>query len=197
LLPVAVRTLSVFLTAIFTLFGVYSVPVLADSSGGQLICEGTYALCSSAACTKSSKHPGNADCRCEGPLQGLNVGDSTCQSRAAKLTSTFSLWDLTATPSKPAKHSLGCTGDEGGEWAFCLDAPCEVGADGTVTCHCKVSAASEYYTFSDTCPADAREQHAICGKLWSGALQAELLSGYSQLWSFYADIPKLEYCPAH
>jgi hypothetical protein len=123
------------------------------------------------------------------------VGDSTCQSRAAKLTSTFSLWDLTATTSKPAKHSLGCTGDEGGEWAFCLDAPCDVGTDGSVTCHCKLNAASDYYTFSDICPADAKQRHTLCGKLWSGALQAELLSGYSQLWSFYADIPKLEYCP--
>lgn len=141
-----------------------------------------------------SNDPGKVFCDCEGPLEGLNVGDSSCQQRAAKLTSTFSLWDLTATTSRPAKHSLGCTGTDAGAWAFCLDAPCEI-VDGQVKCHCALSAASEYYTFTGQCPADAKERHAECGKLWSGALQAELLSGYSQLWSFYADIPRLEYCP--
>ncbi|SFN22365.1 hypothetical protein [Dokdonella immobilis] len=167
----------------------------ANSSGGQQICDGRYALCSSAACSIDAKDPQHATCRCEGPLDGLNIGDSTCQSRAATLTSTFSVWDLTRTAKKAAKHSLACTGEDAGVWAFCLDAPCAVHADGSVTCHCTMSEASDYYTFTDACPADAKARHAACGRVWSAALQAELLSGYSQLWSFYADIPKLEYCP--
>lgn len=171
------------------------LPAFADSSGGQQICEGSYALCSSAACSKDESDPTKVSCICEGPLQGLNVGDSTCQQRAAQLTSTFSLWDLTATATKPAKSSLGCTGANAGEWAFCLDAPCTV-TDGVVSCTCSLSTASDYYTFTDSCPTDAAAQTAQCGKLWSAALQAELLSGYSQLWSFYADIPELVYCPA-
>jgi len=182
---------------LFALTRAYLVPsaAFADSSGGQLICDGTYALCSSAACEKDPDDPSKSQCRCEGPLQGLNVGDSTCLARAAQLTSTFPLWDLTATPTKPAKRSLGCTGKDAGEWAFCLDAPCEV-AEGVVTCRCSVTAASDYYTFTDRFPADPAEQSKLCGGLWSAALQAELMSGYSQLWLFYADIPKLEYCPA-
>lgn len=169
--------------------------VRADSSGGQVICLGRYALCSSAQCTVIAGDKEHVSCACELPPEGLNIGDSTCQQRAQKLTSTFSLWDLTATKDKKAKRSIACTGEHAGAWAFCLDAPCTEESDGKATCTCKLMPKSDYYTFIRDCPPSGSALADTCGKIWSGALQAELLSGYSQLWSFYADIPKLEYCP--
>ncbi len=54
---------------------------------------------------------------------------------------------------------------------------------------------SEYFTLTADCPASEAARAEACHKTWSAALQAKLLSGYSQLWSFYADIPELDYCP--
>jgi len=167
----------------------------ADESGGQTICLGRYALCSSAECHPIENEPESVRCDCEVPPEGLNVGNSSCQSRAASLTSTFSLWDLTATETKAAKRSLACTGELGGPWAFCLDARCTETDAGGAECTCDLRPASDYYTFTDRCPETEAERRESCGKIWSAALQTELLSGYTQLWSFYADIPELEYCP--
>ena len=65
----------------------------ADTSGGQRICDGPYALCSSAKCQTIDGDPSHVQCVCVGPLQGLNIADFTCQARTDQLTSTFSLWD--------------------------------------------------------------------------------------------------------
>ncbi len=168
-------------------------PAWADSSGGQVVCLGRYALCSSAQCSQIDNDKEHVRCDCELPPEGLNIGDSTCQERAQNLTSTFSLWDFTKTKDKKAKFSLACTGGNANAWAFCLDAPCTT-KDGKTTCTCKLKPSSDYYTFTPDCPSSEATLTEACGKIWSGALLAELLSGYSQLWSFYADIPKLNYC---
>jgi len=167
----------------------------ADTSGGQRICDGPYALCSSARCTGIDGDPGHVLCRCEGPLQGLNIGNSSCQARTGRLTSTFSLWDATAAGHKPAKSSLACTGGNAGKWAFCLDAPCELDR-GTLSCRCELKPASDYYTFTNACPTDADALRSACAETWSAASQAELNSGFSQLTPFYGNPPKLTYCPA-
>jgi hypothetical protein len=168
----------------------------ADTSGGQRICDGPYALCSSAKCQAIDDDPSHVKCTCEGPLQGLNIANSSCQERTDQLTSTFSLWDPTATGHKPAKSSLACTGSNAGKWAFCLDAPCNV-EKGTVSCRCQLNPASEYYTFINVCPVDGRSLRAACAEIWSAASQTELLSGFSQLTPFYGNPPKLAYCPAN
>jgi hypothetical protein len=178
------------------MFLLVSYASAADTAGGQTICLGRYALCSHAKCERIANDPGHVKCTCEGPLNGLNIANSSCQSRAQNLISTFSLKDLGVPDSPPAKRSLACTGDNAHEWAFCLDAPCNGNSDsGTVSCTCKLSLRSNYYTFAKACPANAKELHSICGEIWSAAELTELISGYSQLWSFYADTPKLEYCP--
>ena len=177
------------------MFLVVNCASAADTSGGQTICLGRYALCSHAKCEAIANDTKLVKCTCEGPLNGLNIANSTCQSRVQALTSTFSLKDLGVPDSPPAKRSLACTGENAHEWAFCLDAPCDE-KNGIVSCTCKLKKKSDYYTFAKACPANARELHAICGEIWSGAELSELISGYSQLWSFYADTPKLEYCPA-
>ena len=169
-------------------------PAAADSSGGTRICEGPYALCSSAKCQPIGGDPAHVKCACEGPLNGLNIGDSSCQSRTDRLTSTFSLWDITATRRKPAKRSISCTGDNANKWAFCLDAPCGV-ENGAVACTCRLGPASDYIILTGGCPADDKALRAACAQIWSSASQAELMSGYSQLTPFYGDPPKIAYCP--
>jgi hypothetical protein len=168
----------------------------ADTSGGQRICDGPYALCSSAKCQTIDGDPSHVQCVCVGPLQGLNIADSTCQARTDQLTSTFSLWDPTATDHKPAKASLACTGSNAGKWAFCLDAPCSV-EDGAVSCRCQLNPPSDYYTITDACPTDGTALRTACAEIWSAATQAELSSGFSQLAPFYGNPPKLSYCPAN
>jgi len=164
-----------------------------DESGGQLICLGRYALCSSAECQPIENEDSAVLCDCELPPEGLNVGNSTCQSRAEKLTSTFSLWDLTATVDKPAKRALLCEGEPARAWAFCLDSPCTRKGDGA-RCTCPLAEPSAYYVFVEECPASEEERAKMCSTTVSAAMLTQLLSGYSQLWPFYADIPRLEYC---
>ena len=164
----------------------------AFAQGGMQVCDGRYALCSSALCTPSGKNADGEDvaaCVCEPPLEGLNIGESSCQQRASALTSTFSLWDLTQTATKPAKSVLVCEGDNANAWTYCLDAPCEV-IDGKTICTCPIVASSDYYTFGGNCDTEN-----ACDKLWSAATLPALLGGYGELWPFEADIPKLQYCP--
>ena len=67
---------------------------------------------------------------------------------------------------------------------------------GIVSCRCQLNPASDYYTFINVCPSDETLLRAACAEIWSGASQAELLSGFSQLTPFYGNPPKLAYCPA-
>ena len=169
-------------------------PAQADGSGGTRICDGRYVLCSSAQCRRIPGDPTHVTCSCEGPLNGLNIGDSSCQSRTEKPTSTFSLYDLMAASNRRAKVPVSCSGANANTWAFCLDAPC-IAAKGGVSCTCKVAPASDYTVFAVACPKDKAALEAVCTKIWSSASQAELTSGYSQLTPFYGNPPKLTYCP--
>jgi len=167
----------------------------ADTSGGQQICDGQYALCSSAQCQPIGGDPSKVSCTCEGPLRGQNIANSACAARENSLTSTFSLWDPTKTPTKPAKQVLGCIGANANQWAFCLDAPCSV-VNGKTICQCALKPASDAYTFIDACPADAGSLKEACGNIWSAASKAELESGYSQLKATSSAAPVMAYCPA-
>jgi hypothetical protein len=167
----------------------------ADTSGGQQICDGPYALCSSAQCQPIVGDPTKVTCSCEGPLRGQNIANSACAARERSLTSTFSLWDPTTTPTKPAKPVLGCLGGSANQWAFCLDAPCTV-ENGKTTCQCALKPASDAYVFASACPTDAASLKDACGKIWSAASKAELESGYSQLKAVSSPAPEMTYCPA-
>jgi len=167
----------------------------ADTSGGTRVCEGPYALCSSAQCQPIDGDTRHVTCACEGPLNGLNIGNYSCLKRTEALTSTFSLWDLTPTGNKPAKKSVSCSGENSGKWAFCLDAPCNV-ENGRVSCKCKLHrAASAFIAFVDQCPADGAALHSICAQIWSSATSKELQSGYSQLAKFYGAPSEIALCP--
>ncbi len=77
----------------------------ADTSGGPRVCDGPYALCSSAKCQAVGGDPSHVKCTCEGPLQGLNIANSSCRARTDRLTSTFSLWaQPRRATSQPSHH---------------------------------------------------------------------------------------------
>lgn len=188
----------VLLRSIFIL--VSSLIVVARSgnaaeSGGQILCESRYALCSSALCKPISGNSAEVSCACEGPLNGLNIANSSCKARTDSLTSTFSLHDPSTNGGKAAKSALTCAGNNANVWAFCLDAPCTI-ENGAPTCRCMLQAKSDFYTFADTCPANVSALRAACGQIWSGASRPELESGFSQLVPFFGYPPKLEYCQA-
>ena len=77
----------------------------AVDSGGQIICEGRYALCSSAQCKPIPGSSSEVNCACEGPVDGLNIANSSCNARTDMLTSTFSLHDPSITGRKAAKSA--------------------------------------------------------------------------------------------
>ena len=116
-------------------------PAAADNSGGSRICEGPYALCSSAVCQAMAGDQTHVKCACEGPLNGLNIGDLSCKERTERLTSTFSLLDITSTRAKPAKSLISCAGENKNVWAFCLDAPCSADK-GRLSCTCQLKSFS-------------------------------------------------------
>jgi hypothetical protein len=170
-------------------------PAAADNSGGSRICEGPYALCSSAVCQAMAGDQTHVKCACEGPLNGLNIGDLSCKERTERLTSTFSLLDITSTLTKPAKSLISCAGENKNVWAFCRDAPCSADK-GRLSCTCQLNPSpSDYVIFASACLADNRALRAACAQIWSSASQAELMSSYSQLAPFYGDPAKLAYCP--
>lgn len=166
----------------------------ADTTGGDTVCDGQYALCSSAQCHAIDGDPTRVTCDCEGPFRGQNVANTTCKSREKSLMSTFSMWDFTATATKTAKQSMFCGGANAGAWAFCLDAPCKV-ENGKTSCTCQLKPASDYYTFTETCPGSAADQKAACSKIWSAANKAEQDSGYAQLAAKTTNPSKIAYCP--
>jgi hypothetical protein len=189
-----IRAGSLVATLIFgAAISLWGTAARADASGGQRICDGRYALCSSAQCQPIPGDPKHVTCSCEGPLRGLNIANSSGAVREYQLTSTFSLRDPAGAPDQAPKSSMACTGENAGKWAFCLDAPCTAGSGG-VSCTCELSAASDYYTFTSACPTDGKALHAACALTWSAASKAELLSGYSQLAPFYGYPPELAYC---
>lgn len=166
----------------------------ADTSGGQTICDGRYALCSSARCDEMAGDPSHVACHCEGPLKGRNIANSACAAREKALTSTFSLYDPTGGPDRKATSVLSCTGAKARSWAFCLDAPCtETG--GKVTCRCELKPATDFYAFTATCPSGDAALAAACGLIWSAASREELESGVAQLSAGLSGAPRLSYCP--
>jgi hypothetical protein len=126
-----------------------------------LMCDGTYALCIKAPCSKTE----NADhVQCECIIQtGWNMGPDTisCAQRAKSLTSTYSnnFNKGSATVSCPAKQ----------EWAWCYGASCARNSkhpNEFATCTCPVKdSLTVILTAADKCP----DMDQICSHMWSGA----------------------------
>jgi len=141
-----------------------------DDSARGVVCEGRYALCSSASCTpipvydvKSGKIVvGKALCDCV-VANGPSLGDRSCADRAPQgdgryLVAAFSFGETAIHPA------MGCP--TGGAWASCDDQPCVVDPKDAskAQCTCQVRTDGEYQTLGGNC------DKAKCGTtLWAGA----------------------------
>lgn len=174
---------------------VFTAFVQAAQLIGGNFCFGEYALCSSAFCTPVAGNSGMVDCHCYGIYQGLNIGHSSCQSRAENLTSTFSVQNQFASNLQPQAYSLLCSGDDAGPWASCLDAPCTT-ESGSVVCQCPVQSASENTFYTETCPTTAEQLRSVCAQMRSAALNSNTTrENEALLSSFYYPPPTAKACP--
>src|SRR4029077_20061622 len=82
------------------------------------LCESTYALCTTAACTPVAGKDDTVSCACD-VKNGYSAGQETCQS--AKETSEGK---QVRSRYYPVKSYAVCSNDR--PWAWCLDKPCIV-----------------------------------------------------------------------
>lgn len=162
---------------------------------GNKYCVEGYALCSTAFCNPIPDNSTHVTCQCLGPFSGLNVGNTSCQSRAQRLTSTFSLQNqfTDSIPPQPPLYRVHCTGRYAGQWASCFDAPCST-AQGTVTCTCPLRPKSDNLYLSQECPTTREEYEAACSRLRSSAMAAAY-ADEAILQSFYGNPPSYTECP--
>jgi hypothetical protein len=140
-----------------------------DAAGKSVVCEGRYALCTSAACTpipvrdaKTGKMiVTRALCECA-VANGPSLGDLPCAERAPQgdgrfLVSTYSFGETATHPAM--------TCPTGTPWAFCYDQPCVVDPKdpSKAQCTCQVHTDGEFQTLGGNC------DKTKCGTLWSAA----------------------------
>jgi hypothetical protein len=132
-----------------------------------IICEQSYALCTSAACIPDPKNPDKSICDCV-VQQGKSAGFTVCKNRkpyidkhqATHLISTFSFEQLTA------KKSLTCP--KGMPWSNCVDMPCTIDPQNAnrAICLCQLRDTEVFFTFGGNC-----EKSACTSGFWSGAIR--------------------------
>jgi hypothetical protein len=158
------------------LLAVCCFSVHARTSGGDVVCYGKYALCSSAKCVPVPGSKGKSVCNCI-VEDGASLGNLSCEERkprvekyGAKLIySSFSFrnkpWQMLKCPSGKA-------------WTFCLDMPCFVSPHDPkkAICTCDVKTTGEFYTEGGACNPDECSNH-----LWSAATSDALTTGTSAL----------------
>lgn len=130
-----------------------------------IVCEQTYALCTSAMCIPDPKDPAKLICDCA-IQQGKSAGFTSCvkrkpymdQYRATHLVSTFSFEQFSS------KKFMTCP--KGKPWSNCVDMPCTVDPQNTnhAICLCQLSAAEEFFTFGGSC-----DSNTCATGFWSGA----------------------------
>jgi len=135
------------------LFLITVVSFASAQTGKGHVCEGLYALCTSAPCIPDPTDPEKkAVCSCE-VLDGRSFGFHACPQRKAstdsngvtKVTSTFS---FAQAPTKPV---LVCPA--GKPWTDCLDSPCIVDPmDPThAICTCGIERKGSFVTLGGDC----------------------------------------------
>jgi hypothetical protein len=128
-----------------------------------LMCNGTYALCIKAPCSKKTEDV-NHNIQCECIIEtGWNMGPASisCDQRSKSLTSTYSnnFNNGSATVSCPTAQ----------KWAWCYGASCARNSkhpNEFATCTCPVKDSLTVILTSNTKCSKVDE---ICGHIWSGA----------------------------
>ena len=133
----------------------------ADFKGAATMCNGTYALCIKAPCSKTPDKAGNYPCECI-IRTGWNMGPSSCDERASKLTSTYS------NDFNNGSRNVSCPKPTT-TWAWCYGASCVKDPkhpNTLATCLCPVKdSPAVILTAQEKCP----QADQICSQLWSGA----------------------------
>jgi len=144
----------------------------------NVICDGPYALCTSAPCVPDPRDPQNKSiCECVVEM-GKSFGNSTCEERKAKalpdgtktVVSTYSFEQV------PVTQLMSCP--SGKPWSNCLDYPCTVDPLDTkrAVCSCKIERQGEWVTYGGSCVQGS------CGLgYWSGATKDAYLGGSKYL----------------
>lgn len=156
-------------TMLAILMMLVAIPVFAQAqtaAPSPILCNGKYALCTSAQCIPDPRNPKMAICECV-VQNGNNMGFSTCQQRTpsqdsnevSHVLSTFSFQEF------PNKKGMAC--QSGGVWSNCLDQPCTVNPlnPNQAICSCPlVTGSSSYLTFGGNCDTNTCKTG-----FWSGA----------------------------
>jgi hypothetical protein len=148
------------------IFGMFLSNAYAGTSPHAIVCEQSYALCTSAACIPDPKNPDKSICDCV-VQQGKSAGFTACKKRkpsvdqynVTHLISTFSFEQFAS------KKSLTCP--KGMPWSNCVDMPCTVDPHNTnrAICLCQVNTTQAFFTFGGDC-----KTNACTSGFWSGAV---------------------------
>ncbi len=156
-----------FLLTCFTLIAVAVVACnfKKATSKQDIVCDKTYALCTSAQCIPNPNNPTEAICFCE-VLEGKSFGHTACNKRdpfidhlgVKHIISTFSFEQFST------KKCMTCP--SGKTWSDCLDQPCTVDPldSSKAICACKIVRTGEYQTFGGNCDSSTCDTG-----FWSGA----------------------------
>lgn len=164
----------IFVCAAMTAMAPLAQAASAISTDTPVICNNTFALCTSAPCIPDPNDPeGTAICSCE-VTKGANYGTSICGDRhlvknrtgADQLVSTYA---LTQSPSKPV---MSC--ESGALWTDCLDYPCVVDPQNPLKaiCSCAIKTTGEFVTYGGDC-----NTRTCKDAYWSAAAPADFQSG--------------------
>lgn len=167
-------------SASFLALGCFALSACSDdeSKPSFVVCESTYALCTTAKCTPADGSTDTVACACD-VKTGYSAGEKPCtgESESSKGTEISSRY-------YPIKSYAACDNDR--PWAWCLDKKCIVDKDDPTkaSCACTVTKNEGPYlvvtdTYTDTtCTTD----------LWSSAT----VQGVNQITDFLKTTSELK-----
>lgn len=135
------------------------------TTGEGIICNETYALCTSAPCIPDPENPGKALCSCD-VEEGMSFGKVGCSKRRSSVDK-YGVKHLFSTYSfvqYKEKKTMWCP--DGTPWTYCLDMPCTVDpADPKkAICSCDIKREGKFLTLGGDCDTSTCET-----AYWSGA----------------------------
>jgi hypothetical protein len=155
-----------------------SAPSFADDSSGLRVCEGRYALCTTATCQPVPGEENAVACACD-VKTGFSAAGSPCKAeeKTAEGTRLQSRY-------YPVVSYAACSNDR--PWANCFDAPCTVDSDDPTkaTCTCTIAKDQGPYVVI----TDAYDASTCTTDIWSSATVDSLL----QVTTFLESSPTLQ-----
>jgi hypothetical protein len=128
-------------SVLVALLGISSLVVSAMSAQATdyTLCEGAYALCTTAKCSPVEGEPGTVACACD-VKDGYSAGKDNC-----KPTEVTSYGTEVQSRYFPVKSLSICTNDR--DWADCLGKRCTIDKNdpGKATCFCTIEKAKGPY----------------------------------------------------